>query len=215
MSDGFLGRWSRRKQESRAGAGEAAAPPAKPVAQAVAPSPPTAPPVPAAAAEPAPTLAEAQALTPASDFSRFASRAVAPEVRNAAMKQLFRDPHFNVMDGLDTYIGDYSGADPVPLAILRKLASAQFLGLVQPEEETQAVTAQDAAAQLGPEGKPGQDSVAADVAQLHGNPPGCEEAVAPPALPPATASETPYAHAHLRLQPDHAPPDASSGGGDR
>ena len=31
------------------------------------------------------------------------------------MKKLFSDPHFNVMDGLDTYIDDYGKPDPLPL----------------------------------------------------------------------------------------------------
>ena len=31
------------------------------------------------------------------------------------MKKLFSDPHFNVMDGLDTYIDDYGKPDPIPL----------------------------------------------------------------------------------------------------
>jgi hypothetical protein len=39
---------------------------------------------------------------------------VAPEVKNAAFKKLFADPHFNVMDGLDIYIDDYSKPDPLP-----------------------------------------------------------------------------------------------------
>jgi hypothetical protein len=33
-------------------------------------------------------------------------------VRNAALKKLFTDPHFNVMDGLDVYIDDYGKPDP-------------------------------------------------------------------------------------------------------
>ena len=51
------------------------------------------------------------------------------------MKKLFADPHFNVMDGLDIYIDDYSKPDPIPEAMLRKLASAKFLGLFDEEEE--------------------------------------------------------------------------------
>ena len=43
------------------------------------------------------------------------------------MKKLFADPHFNVMDGLDTYIDDYAKPDPIPPAMLRQLASAKFL----------------------------------------------------------------------------------------
>ena len=37
-------------------------------------------------------LQDAQSLSIDSDFKPFASRAVAPEVRNAAMKKLFTDP---------------------------------------------------------------------------------------------------------------------------
>ncbi len=75
---------------------------------------------------PPPTLQEAQQLTPASDFRPFVARAVAPEVRNAAFKQLFTDPHFNLMDGLDIYIDDYSRPDPLPLAVARELLAAHF-----------------------------------------------------------------------------------------
>jgi hypothetical protein len=38
-----------------------------------------------------------------------------------------------VMDGLDVYIDDYSKPDPLPLASLRKMAQAAFLGLAPPE----------------------------------------------------------------------------------
>ena len=37
------------------------------------------------------------------------------------MKKLFSDPHFNVMDGLDTYIDDYGKPDPIPLSMLRRM----------------------------------------------------------------------------------------------
>jgi hypothetical protein len=51
------------------------------------------------------------------------------DVKRAALKKLFADPHFNVMDGLDTYIDDYGKPDPIPVSMLRKMAQAQFLGL--------------------------------------------------------------------------------------
>jgi len=159
-------------------------------------------------------LADAQALTPASDFSRFVSRAVAPEVRNAAMKQLFCDPHFNVMDGLDTYIGDYSGSDPVPLATLRKLASAKFLGMV-PDDDEAVVQAATQSVPTPPDLEARKNLSAPDVAQSQGDLARHEQAALPPNLSPATASPTPHAHAHLRLQSDHAPPDGQSGDGDR
>lgn len=145
MTDGFLGRWSRRKQEVREGrpleekrqvATETVAPAAAVPADAVVPvtTLPQTPPAVEVAAPP-PTLEEAQALHPQSDFKRFVASDVDPQVRNAAMKKLFADPHFNVMDGLDIYIDDYSKPDPLPLSMLRKMASAQFLNLVEPEEK--------------------------------------------------------------------------------
>jgi hypothetical protein len=60
---------------------------------------------------------------------------VAPEVKNAALKKLFTDPHFNVMDGLDTYIDDYGQPDPLPPGMLRRMAQSQLLGLFDDEDE--------------------------------------------------------------------------------
>ena len=143
VADGFLGRWSQRKQAARTGQPLAEPPPqavippappvmvpavANPLQVATAPLPGEAP-----AAAPLPTLAEAQSLTPGSDFKPFVARGVAPEVRNAAMKKLFADPQFNVMDGLDIYIDDYSKPDPLPLSLLRQMASAKFLNLFEDE----------------------------------------------------------------------------------
>src|SRR5690606_20204899 len=70
---------------------------------------------------PAPTLQDVQALTHESDFSAFVARGVAPEVRNAAMKKLFGDPRFNVMDGLDVYVEDYTRPDPISETTCRPL----------------------------------------------------------------------------------------------
>ena len=85
--------------------------------------------------QPIPSLADTQALTPASDFRPFMGQGVAPEVKNAAMKKLFADPHFNVMDRMDIYIDDYSQADPLPLAMLRQMNGAKFLNLFEEEDQ--------------------------------------------------------------------------------
>lgn len=74
-----------------------------------------------------------QRLDAQADFAPFVALDVAPAVRNAALKKLFADPHFKVMDGLDIYIDDYSQPDPLPLALLRRSVGAQFLGVVEPE----------------------------------------------------------------------------------
>ena len=85
--------------------------------------------------QPVPSLADTEALTPASDFRPFMGQGVAPEVKNAAMKKLFADPHFNVMDRMDIYIDDYSQPDPLPLAMLRQMNGAKFLNLFEDEDK--------------------------------------------------------------------------------
>jgi hypothetical protein len=96
----------------------------------------------AASENPPPTLADAQSLTPDSDFTRFTRPDVPPDVKTAAFKKLFADPHFNVMDGLDVYIDDYSKPDPIPPEMLRNLASAKFLKLFDEEEKEDKEPAQ-------------------------------------------------------------------------
>ncbi len=146
---GFLSRWSRRKAQVRQGqvpvepVARPAAPPALPAAAALTPeaapvAAEAARPEPAAhpePAEPAPTLADVALLTPDSDYSRFVASGVQPEVKNAALGKLFSDPHFNVMDGLDTYIDDYGKPDPLPAGWLRQMAQSRMLGLFDDEEE--------------------------------------------------------------------------------
>lgn len=148
--DGFLSRWSRRKALVRQGAPVADVPPAAAVPVVVPAMVPTAvPAAPATAAEPEvaappapppPTLDDARALTPDSDFRRFVAPDVAPEVRNTALKQLWADPHFNTMDGLDVYIDDYGRPDPMPASMLRQLVQSKFLSLFE-DDDREAVPA--------------------------------------------------------------------------
>ena len=152
--DGFLQRWSKRKASlgdlapdapPKSGVGQLpVAPPVdggvlkppNPAPTARADAPDKALPGDAhTAATPAPSLADTAALTPASDFRPFMGQGVAPEVKNAAMKKLFADPHFNVMDRMDIYIDDYSQPDPLPLAMLRQMNGAKFLNLFEDEDQ--------------------------------------------------------------------------------
>jgi Protein of unknown function (DUF3306) len=173
---GFLGRWSQRKQDIRAG---------KPLAEPVV-VPSTLPadlgkkPVssrsiessgvaglPAKTSEnlaveekpetPLPTMQDVHQLTTESDFSPFVAKNVSPEVRNTAMKKLFTDPHYNVMDRLDIYIDDYSQPDPIPESMLRQMVSAKFLNLFKAEEEAEA-----AAEKAALEAKTGKTGVLID-----------------------------------------------------
>lgn len=78
-------------------------------------------------------------LTPDSDFGQFMRHEISEEVRRKAMKTLFSDPHFNVMDGLDIYIDDYSISDPIPEEMLASLEHAKGLLFNAPEQEDEAV----------------------------------------------------------------------------
>ncbi|MEO5695791.1 MAG: DUF3306 domain-containing protein [Burkholderiaceae bacterium] len=145
-ADGFLSRWSRRKSQVSGGAPVApepvaaeASPVAAEASTAVAQSPElrtgvgdVAPEPPAA---PLPTMADVAMLTRQSDYSRFVAPGIDEGVKRAAMKKLFSDPHFNVMDGLDIYIDDYGKPDPIPLAMLRQLNQSKYLGLFDHEED--------------------------------------------------------------------------------
>ncbi len=62
-----------------------------------------------------------ESLTIDSDFAPFFKPQVDESVKRAALKQLLRDPRFNIMDGLDTYIDDYTQPDPIPSAMLEEL----------------------------------------------------------------------------------------------
>ena len=221
-TDGFFARWSRRKVQQREQR-EMPAPEAPPAAPVVPPAAAPAAAVDAAPeptpAEAPPTLEEAAALTPASDFTRFVARDVAPEVKNAALKKLFADPQFNLMDGLDIYIDDYTQPDPLPAAMLKQMASAQFMGLVEEEPEKPSAAGQAAApagwndpkdpAPVEPPvpsaAQPGQDvaqsGVCTAIPSTHGQA-SAGSTGEPASLAPA--SHTEHDHAHLRLQPDDA-----------
>lgn len=191
--DGFFSRWSRRKQAVRVG--QPLPPePVEPVAEAPVPAAAPAPAVASAApvereAPPAPTLDDVARLTPEADFSRFVAPDVSSEVRNAAVKKLFADPRFNVMDGLDTYIDDYSIPSPLSKADMAKMVGARFLKLVDdPDEEKAPTAASDPPPSDGPTAASPGDTVA-DTPPTHDD------------------------HADLQLQPDHAPGRESPGHG--
>lgn len=158
--EGFFARWSRRKAQARANPASAAAQdsergaaqgqptapvpaeqPARSTTEAAAPvgatGPASAPPA-DPSPPPLPTLQDVQSLTPQSDFRPFVRPQVAPEVRNAALRKLFADPHFNVMDGLDVYIDDYSRPDPLPADLARRLVAAHAMRLFDDPARTAA-----------------------------------------------------------------------------
>jgi hypothetical protein len=116
-AESFFARWSKRNAEA---AEEKQAAAKVSLSQPVPDEPP----------KPPPTIEDVAALTPDSDFKPFVARGVDENVRRSAMKKLFADPHFNVMDGLDVYIEDYNKFDPIPPAMLAALNHAK--GLLDP-----------------------------------------------------------------------------------
>jgi hypothetical protein len=139
----LLQRWSRLKHEAReknstdaaVKSADAAATPigVVPVPSADAATASAASPVAAGTtAQGAPPLSDdslppVESLTIESDFSAFMQPKVQETLRRRALKQLFRDPHFNVMDGLDVYIDDYSKPDPIPPEIVREMVQARYI----------------------------------------------------------------------------------------
>jgi hypothetical protein len=112
-TDNFLRRWARRKREA-------------------------AKTLPAAAPEaPVSELPPIEKLDFESDFSAFLRAKVDEGVRRAALKRLFSDPRFNVMDGLDIYIDDYSREDPIPNGLLAQLEHARSTLFGPQREERQ------------------------------------------------------------------------------
>lgn len=187
---GFLGRWARRKTDALQG---------KPLDEPLAPAKPatrdgaavkvssSGPAAPELAAVPPSgdvvggeppeektlSLDDVKLLTRDSDFKPFMANNVGAQVRNAAMKKLFADPHFNVMDGLDIYVGDYSQPDPISPSMLRQMAGAKFLNLFDSAEKGDAEIEAGAeklntAASLPREFPPGPDAAVA--ARPNGNP---------------------------------------------
>jgi len=169
----FLRRWSRRKVASRTGETlESAPPPAQaavPVETGTAPE--------ARAPDPLPPV---ESLTPESDFAPFMQPGVDPGVKREALKTLLRDPRFNVMDGLDVYIDDYSKPDPLPAEWLGQLKQLERLGhYIEPEE------------------KPESDEKKAETTQEK-----------PPAEPQETMQEEPVSFPQKAPSPDTAGEDA-------
>lgn len=140
MSDeDFLRRWSRRKHAASQAAGKAADP------------------APAGAAPAAPPeLPPLDSLTFESDFKAFMHSEVEESVKRAALKKLFQDPRFNVIDPLDVDIDDYSKLEPLSEEAVKALEYAKRALSAEPKgQEKPAARADTNGTQ---DGDPGQDA---------------------------------------------------------
>ena len=211
---GFLGRWARRKTDVLQGkAVEEPVVVAKPVLPTPVAKEVKLAPEQATEKPPALSLDDVKLLTKDSDFKPFMAQNVGVDVRNAAMKKLFTDPHYNVMDGLDIYIDDYSKSDPIPDAMLRAMTSSKFLKLFDDEEDKDKK--EDAPPRENANNAADQ-TVAKSIEDE--NPAEFESAPQinssqPELLPDSVASQENHDHPHLRLQPDHASPAPEAGRG--
>ena len=127
----FLTRWSRLKREV------AADKPEKPAD---------------VEAQPAAELPPVDSLTFESDFTAYLRANVEESVKRAALKKLLHDPRFNVMDGLDTYIDDYTKNEGISEEMLKTLDHARStLFPPKPEGEEPVQTAQADEAKAKPQ----------------------------------------------------------------
>ena len=150
-----LSRWSRRKLEAAraqsAPAREVAPAPVAPGQQAPQPGPPSAP-------EASAALPPIESLSIESEFAPFFKPGIPESTRRAALKQLFRDPRFNIMDGLDVYVGDYTQPDPISPEMMKQLLHTRHI-FNPPKTEVNAeghvVDVVEPTEQAEPEASPG------------------------------------------------------------
>jgi hypothetical protein len=198
-----LARWSRRKLASALDKPVASPAPAAAAAPATVPSTPAA------------ELPPVESLSFDSDFTAFLKPGVDPTVKRAALKKLFRDPRFNVMDGLDIYIDDYTKADPIPGDVLADLLDrfnrSHATSAGDPEPATVGAAAASearfsaaATAPLQPAIEPAQESAQGEGATDLAYPAGSKSSIASPPTPTAAAETVPSRDSsgeQVRLEP--------------
>ncbi len=128
-------------------------------------------------------------LTSESDFTAFMRPGVDEVQKRGALKKLFSDPRFNVMDGLDTYIDDYTKPDPVEPSLARELLSRLTFdtSAMLPVATVDPIAAQDETREPGAQGdaQPG-----------------------PASAPPASVASAPADPSDTRLRETDSPPEA-------
>jgi hypothetical protein len=212
-----LRRWSRRKL-----AAARVAPPAGALPAASAPVEPH--PMPPAAATATGTAAGdaatpvASALPPPetlsfdSDFTAYLQPKVEEAVKRKALRALFRDPRFNVMDGLDVYIDDYSIPDPISAEMVRGLVQSRAIfdppqTRINAAGHVEDVPADERVPRVAAGAVESPAAIAAmDAAPVPVLPATAADAAAPDAL--ASDAASPDAHLTGAGVPDAAAPDA-------
>ena len=139
----FLSRWSRLKKAVRRA--ESVTPEPKADAS---PARPAAPPAPFKESPAQPAGVSSSAATPlppidslkglASEYTEFLKPGVDESLKRAALKKLFKDPHFETFERFAEYCEDYTQSETIPPAMLKTLEHAKGLLFDEKkEEETQ------------------------------------------------------------------------------
>ena len=194
----FFQRWTRLKTENAPtdiaeGQATTNAVDARPGQTASTPTAPNSLPAGDQAAVRLPTHKDAAALGVDSDYTAFMAQGVDKSVQRLAMKKLFADPHFNLMDGLDIYIDDYNRATPVSAAMLAALGHAQ--GMLARGTELQARNEAAAAKAAAAEAVANDSTAAQSGAKAHAGAPA--PALHTHAVDP-TSGEAPQLHTDER-----------------
>jgi hypothetical protein len=181
MADGFLSRWSRKKQLDQAieQSGQVttlqredreAVPGVDPVDLVdVGPHPhqgavvqPNESPRPG---EPAPDLEQAKQLPVGADVSRFMKGDVSEEARQEALQKLFSDPMYNVISEMDDYVEDYSNLPNLSRDELKKLNHIKGLFLFEDPPWKIEAEEEERRAALAAQGRQ-SDEASADPSEL-------------------------------------------------
>lgn len=154
----FVSRWSRLKAQAR----ETTAPEAESSAVTPADADDT-----DARPASAPTpleLPDINLLGEDSDYSAFLAEGVDATLRRKALRKLFHSPKFNVLDGLDDYMGDYTQFEPLGSIVtadmryqIERAARLAEQALAEGDDGAAPVE-QGPAASVAMEGTTGEDS---------------------------------------------------------
>jgi hypothetical protein len=111
-------------------------------------------------------------------------------VRRAALKKLFSDPHFSVIDGMDIYMDDYSISDELPAVMAAGLKQTQnILGWAKEDREAEAER-ERVAAKLAAEEQHGITDAASATPDPVTPAPETADAAVPPDAPDAGTQNT-------------------------
>jgi hypothetical protein len=99
-----------------------------------------------------PTEADLEAVSQGGEIRGFMNPQVSGELRNKAFKALFSQPQFNQMDFMDVYVDDYSVSKPLTAAMIDMMAlGKQLLSRPDLEPKTEMLLSEESAPIVRPE----------------------------------------------------------------